>query len=243
MQNATPITKARSRTSKAAKNAEPNAAVPADEATTDEATTDEATTDEATTDEARTSRGRPALPRSRPPLSICRLSSGSSPRSASPLAAPSRRRRRASIPTATSRGTLGSPAHGTWPAAWVPSWPSGELFTTRMRPGVPYRAPVRVTLGSPRRPEPTGRAHWVYVPTTQHSPPASRCSPACAGRVGPGHRHAFLTRGRSALTRGRSALTRGRIRLPLPGQRSDRGRRGAHKGIVGLPGLLSLDTE
>ena len=38
MQNATPITKARSRTSKAAKNAEPNAAVPADEATTDEAT-------------------------------------------------------------------------------------------------------------------------------------------------------------------------------------------------------------
>ena len=226
MQNATPITKARSRTSKAAKNAEPNAAVPADEATTDEATTDE----------ARTSRGRPALPRSRPPLSICRLSSGSSPRSASPLAAPSRRRRRASIPTATSRGTLGSPAHGTWPAAWVPSWPSGELFTTRMRPGVPYRAPVRVTLGSPRRPEPTGRAHWVYVPTTQHSPPASRCSPACAGRVGPGHRHAFLTRGRSA-------LTRGRIRLPLPGQRSDRGRRGAHKRIVGLPGLLSLDTE
>ena len=43
--NATPITKEWSRTSKAAKNAEPNAAVPTNEATTNEATTYEATTE------------------------------------------------------------------------------------------------------------------------------------------------------------------------------------------------------
>lgn len=33
-----------------------------------------------------------------------------------------------------------------------------------------FGQPIRVTLGQPRRPEPTGRAHWIYVAELSPAP-------------------------------------------------------------------------
>ena len=68
---------------------------------------------------------------------------------------------------------------------------------------------------------------------TQHSPPASRCSLRLRWPCRPWPPPPRPPRFSDLQT----------TRLPLPGQYSGRGRRGAHQGIVGLPGLLSLDTQ
>ena len=177
MQNAMPITKARSRTSKAAKNAEPNAGVPTDEATTDEATTDEATTDEATTDEA-TTEPRTASPAPKPAATVdTQIVERLKPTVSDTVDGTEPTTATCQHPNSHITRNVGVTCARNSPAAWVPSWPSGGAFHL-LACGLASHMGRRSASRWDRRDGPGDRPGALGVPaTTQHSPPASRCSP------------------------------------------------------------------